>query len=141
MDSNGHCSSPIPNIPSSATGCSAYCEVKLTKILGQEIPFEEGSCQGGTTCAVASGRSVSITNTYGVNTNVGGSVSGDIGNDISGILKSVINVGASYSYSQTIGYSTIILNSKDLNDTTCGYWTFIPYFIKSVSLSFISSPC
>lgn len=34
----GHCASTIPNIPNKE-GCSAYCEVRLTKRFGQEMPI------------------------------------------------------------------------------------------------------
>ncbi|KUJ23341.1 uncharacterized protein LY89DRAFT_635605 [Mollisia scopiformis] len=126
LDSKGHCSSPIPNIPENA-GCTAYCEIKLTPIFGQEIPFADGSCQSSTTCYMSTGQSVVVTNTYTVNVDV----SINAGEDPLKTLTSAINIGATYSYSKSVGYETTEVHRMPLNATACGYWTFIPYLFNS----------
>lgn len=130
LDSNGHCSTNLPNIPD-GSGCNAYCEVKLTPIFGQEVPFMDGACQSSTSCTISTGQSITITNTYSVNVNV----LGTSGEDVSKTLTSAFDVGASYSYSKSIGYTTTEVSNRVLNETTCGYWTFIPYLFKYVPTS------
>ncbi|PQE28506.1 Zinc-finger double domain-containing protein [Rutstroemia sp. NJR-2017a WRK4] len=126
LDSSGHCSKTIPNVPGSQ-GCTAYCEIKLVAGYGQEVPIMDGACQAGTTCAVSEGQSVTVTNTYTISTNVGlGS-----GSDVAKLLTASFDLGASYSWSKSIGYTTTESFTKTLDDKTCGYWTFIPYVLTS----------
>jgi hypothetical protein len=133
LDSSGHCSKPIPNVPGSA-GCTAYCEIRVTAEYGQEVPIMDGSCQSGTTCSVSEGQSVTITNGYSINLGI----TGGAGSDLSKTLTASFNIGASYSWSKSVGYTTTETFSKTLDDKTCGYWTFIPYLITYVFRSLYS---
>ncbi|PQE15645.1 Cerebellar degeneration-related antigen protein [Rutstroemia sp. NJR-2017a BBW] len=126
LDSSGHCSKPIPNVPGDA-GCTAYCEIRVTAEYGQEVPIMDGSCQSGTTCSVSEGQSVTITNGYSINLGI----TGGAGSDLSKVLTASFNIGASYSWSKSVGYTTTETFSKTLDDKTCGYWTFIPYLMTS----------
>ncbi|TGO64028.1 hypothetical protein BCON_0009g00370 [Botryotinia convoluta] len=126
LDSSGHCSNAIPNVPGKQ-GCTGYCEIKLTAGYGQEVPIMDGSCQSGTTCSVSQGQSVTVTNGYSINIGTGLGT----GKEISKMLTQGFNIGASYSWSQSIGYTTTETFSKTLDGKTCGYWTFIPYLMTS----------
>ncbi|KAI9649374.1 hypothetical protein NHQ30_001949 [Ciborinia camelliae] len=130
VDSSGHCSRPIPNIPGKQ-GCTGYCEMELTVVYGQEVPIMDGSCQAGTTCQISQGQSVTVTNGYSISVGIGMGT----GKDITEMLTSSFNIGASYSWSQSVGYTTTETFSKTLDDKTCGYWTFIPYLMKYVAPS------
>jgi hypothetical protein len=127
VDSSGHCSKPIPNVPGNE-GCNAYCEIRVTIGYGQEIPFMDGSCQSGTTCTVSKGQSVTITNGYSINLGI----TGGGGEELSKALTASFDIGASYSWSKSVGYTTTEQWQINLDDKTCGYWTFIPYLVEYV---------
>ena len=112
-------------------GCDSYCEQTLEAIYGREVPFHVGVCQNATTCLVANGESITYTNTYTVDVGITGSSKRDElverGEDPASILTAAFNIGASYSWSKSVGYTTTTTFSKTLDAKTCGYWTFIPY--------------
>lgn len=95
-------------------------------------------CQNGTTCAVALGETVTITNTYTVSLNFHLGTKRDEYSLIERQapasaapgLTGAIDIGASYSYSKSVAYSVTTTQTKELDAKTCGYWTFIPYFMK-----------
>ncbi|RDL36987.1 uncharacterized protein BP5553_04420 [Venustampulla echinocandica] len=125
VDKDGHCPN-INRIPG-REGCSAYCELTLSKGYGQEIPFHQGYCQAKTTCSVANSESVATTQTWSVNANIGMGT----GEEVSKALSAVFNIGASYSQSKTLTYTVTTTQSKELGKNQCGYWTFIPFVMES----------
>ncbi|KAF4635845.1 hypothetical protein G7Y89_g2254 [Cudoniella acicularis] len=125
LDKSGNCQN-IPGIPGNA-GCTSYCELTLSKGFGQEVPFAQGWCQGGTTCGVALAQSVTTTQTWTISIGSGMSSTADL----SKLLTSTFNIGASYSISKSLSYTTTVSHSKDLAAGVCGYWTFVPYVMNS----------
>jgi hypothetical protein len=117
-------------------GCDSYCEQSLTAIYGREIPFHVGVCQNATTCSVANGEGVTITNTYTVNIGFSGSSKRDEEisrrDDPASIFTAAFDIGASYSWSKAVSYTTTTTFTKVLDGNTCGYWTFIPYYTTYV---------
>jgi hypothetical protein len=53
------------------------------------------------------------------------------GDEISKALTGAFDIGASYSWSKTLTYTTSTLHTKELPEGSCGYWTFIPYVMTS----------
>jgi hypothetical protein len=45
-------------------------------------------------------------------------------------LAATFEVGASFSFSQSVAYSTTVSLEKTLNETVCGYWTFVPKLVE-----------
>jgi len=80
---------------------------------GQEVPFANSACEGESSCDIRAKQEVTVTNTYEIISN----------------LEQVFNAGASYSYSKAITYGTDQKHTEDLNGSSCGYWTFIPYMM------------
>ncbi|TVY64332.1 hypothetical protein LSUE1_G007533 [Lachnellula suecica] len=137
LDSNGHCSAGIGVMPGD-NGCDSYCEQTLTAVYGREVPFHVGVCQNATTCLVATGETVTYTNTYTIDIGFTGSSTKrdeeepiSRRDDAASIFTAAFNIGASYSWSKSVGYTTTTTFSKTLDGTTCGYWTFIPYLTTS----------
>jgi hypothetical protein len=126
LDSSGHCRG-IPNVPG-AQGCTSYCEMTLSKGYGQEVPFHRGYCQDQTKCTVDTSESVSTTQTWTVEmkSELG------TGESVSKALTGGFNIGASYSWSKTLTYTTSTQNQKVLKENQCGYWTYIPYVMEYV---------
>lgn len=124
-------------------GCDSYCEQTLEAIYGREVPFTVGVCQNATTCLVATGETVTYTSTYTIDIGFTGTgkrdeelVARDEGAEISArdgdpasVFTAAFNIGASYSWSKSVGYTTTTTFSKTLDAKTCGYWTFIPYLM------------
>lgn len=141
LDSNGHCSAPLPGVPSKA-GCLAYCEVRLTMEYGQEVPFHIGTCDENTTCTIANQEQVTVTNTYQINTGISFKPrkrrdlsattfhARDEAADEATELEVTFNAGASYSYSKAVTYGVTSGQQKTLGNNQCGYWTFIPYMME-----------
>lgn len=139
LDSKGHCSAYLPGTPDSKGKCLAYCEVRLTMFYGQEVPFEDAACQAESSCSISPSQSITVTNTYSFN--VGASISQrDLSDplyarDDSSLLSSLkasFDAGASYSWSESVTYSTSQGFTENLNTTSCGYWTFVPYVMEQV---------
>jgi hypothetical protein len=135
LDSSGHCSATIPNVPGSH-GCTAYCELTLAVGYGQEVPITEGSCQELTSCVVTTGQSVTVTHSYSISTKVGLSST----DNLVDILTSAFELGASYSWSKAIAYTVTTSHTETLKANQCGYWTFIPY-VMTYALPPHSLPC
>lgn len=145
LDSAGHCSAKVPMDPSQ-TDCTCYCEIRLTMRYGQEVPFQEGTCEASTTCTISANQAITITNTYTINGSVqlkkreegdddedeeevGKSLAArDSGEGIE--LQAAFTIGASYSWSKSVTYGNTEAQAKTLNATECGYWTFIPYMME-----------
>ncbi|KAF4616261.1 hypothetical protein G7Y89_g15145 [Cudoniella acicularis] len=124
-DGNGHCMSGIPDDPSPE--CTGYCEMSISKGYAQEVPIYKGYCQEKTTCSYQNSETVSTSQTWTVQATLGmGS-----GDDISKALTGTFNAGASYSWSQTLSYTTGVGSQKTLGAGQCGYWTFIPFQMTS----------
>jgi hypothetical protein len=103
-----------------------YCEVRLTVTYGQEVPYTDGYCPKGTGCSISKGTSVSFTNTYTVN----GGVTLSKRDDADPLaLKAAFNLGASYSFSESITHTTTTELNQPIDPNNCGYWTFIPYLM------------
>jgi hypothetical protein len=141
LNSAGHCTGKI-SMDVAQTGCTAYCEVRLTMTYGQEVPFHEGTCEAGTTCMINANEAITVTNTYTINAGISLGKRGEVqegvkvlagrGEDTTSMLKASFDLGASYSWSESVTYGNAETQSKPLNDTTCGYWTFIPYMMGYV---------
>lgn len=120
-------------------GCDSYCEQTLEASYGREVPFHVGVCQNATTCLVANGESVTYTNTYSIDIGLTGTGKRDElmerDDDPASVLTAAFNIGASYSWSKSVGYTTTTTFSKTLDSKTCGYWTFIPYLTVYVAIS------
>jgi len=108
-------------------GCNSYCEMSLAKGYGQEIPFKHGFCQGGISCNVGESESVATTQSWSIS--IGSGMTS--GESVSKALTGAFDIGASYSWSQTLTYTTSTLHTKELPEGSCGYWTFIPYVMTS----------
>ena len=106
---------------------------------GKEVRFTSGYCDAGDPCTITKGTSVTYTNQY----TISGSINFGLKkrNDSSSIslskrdaspvqIKASFNIGASYSYSEAIGYSTSVTHGRADGDVGCGYWTFIPYIMS-----------
>ncbi|TVY34561.1 hypothetical protein LOCC1_G007816 [Lachnellula occidentalis] len=134
LDSDGHCTSGISTMPGD-NGCDSYCEQTLEAIYGREVPFHVGVCQNATTCLVANGEAVTYTNTYTVDVGLKRKRDDLIEqrgeSSLADILTAAFNIGASYSWSKSVAYTTTTTFSKTLDGATCGYWTFIPYLTIS----------
>ncbi|TVY57061.1 hypothetical protein LCER1_G001922 [Lachnellula cervina] len=137
LDKHGHCSSGIETMPGK-NGCDSYCEQTLEASYGREVPFHVGVCQNATTCLVANGESVTYTNTYSIDIGLTGTGKRDElmerDDDPASVLTAAFNIGASYSWSKSVGYTTTTTFSKTLDSKTCGYWTFIPYLTVSCGI-------
>ncbi|KAM0804461.1 hypothetical protein BDR22DRAFT_885714 [Usnea florida] len=124
VDSNGNC--PVGEYTASS-GCVSYCEAKVEWFFGPEVPYSETQCQANSTCTFATAQSITVTNTYELNfgfTLGGGGDEGD--------LSAAFNLGASYSYSKSVGTTRTITQPRPSNSLQyCGYWTFLPYYITS----------
>jgi len=113
---------------------------------GQEVSFEDSACLKETSCSLTTSYSITVTNAYLFNAGVSVS-SRDLSNQLSArntitdradfsnsslmsSLKAAFNAGASCSESKAIQYGV----SEGFTENTAsifGYWTFIPYAIKS----------
>jgi hypothetical protein len=140
---SGSCSPNIPKTPGKA-GCTAYCEMSLSLGYGEEIPVPKGYCGDQTTCPWQESKTVTTTQTWEVNTKVGLSTRSDEG----GLLKASFDIGASYSYSKALSYTTGSGSSKILGPGQCGckykedFEVFLPVlFTACVSLHSISRIC
>jgi len=92
---------------------------------GQERPYSNSACTENTTCNLSTAESVTITNSYAVNVGLSGGA--DI---LSGTIKAAFDIGATYTYSEALGYTVTTAKGKDLTANQCGYWTFIPYLLE-----------
>ena len=133
----------MPKDATGSQGCTAYCEQNISKSYGREVPFSAGSCEAFDECTLSIGASVTYTNQYATN----GSLNFDLKNrHTSSIslskrdnspsianLKASFDIGASYSYSESLRYSASVEHNRGVNDPGCGYWTFIPYIIEYAS--------
>ncbi|TGO52702.1 hypothetical protein BOTNAR_0316g00090 [Botryotinia narcissicola] len=54
-----------------------------------------------------------------------------IGGAVAKVLESAFDIGASYTFSKTLTYSDTAGSKITLKENECGYWTFIPYVLKS----------
>jgi len=97
--------------------------LSLSKGYGQEIPFNQGYCASSSSCSVANSISVSTTQTW----TISGAADLGIGDEILEALTSSFNLGASWSESKTLTYTTTTQHSKTTEANQCGYWTFVPY--------------
>jgi hypothetical protein len=92
---------------------------------GQERPYSNSACKENTSCQLSTAESVTITNSYAVNVGLSGTA------DIpSSTIKSTFNIGATYTYSDALGYTVTNAQTKTLTANECGYWTFIPYLLE-----------
>lgn len=151
MDEDGTCSSHVKE----ATGtdqCTGYCEVRNYYSYGREIRFDEfGTCRAHQECSFTSTNSLTVTQTFEVNTGVkfgkrdsegalikrGSEAEAlKIGFDLvisSSLLLSVVLCeagidnccqGASYSFSVAKQTSSgIRLDRPEGTQNNCGYWT------------------
>jgi len=123
LDSSGSCSGNIPKTPS--PGCTAYCEMSLAMGYGEEIPIPEGYCGDQTpNCPWQASKTVSNTQTWEVNTNLGLSTREEAVPESAApegaALTASFTVGASYSYSKTLSYTTSAGAGKILGPGQCG---------------------
>jgi hypothetical protein len=150
LDKNGHCSAEIPTNPGKQ-GCTAYCEQSLALKYGQEVPFDNSWCRSGETCSITKGMSVTTTQTWEINTSIGfkkrdglaelediqyinprnADIEARDGGEDADALKATFNLGASYSFSQSVTYTETVGKSQVMNATKCGYYTFVPYVLES----------
>lgn len=92
---------------------------------GQEVPIPKSYCGGQSTCSWQSSITVSTTQTWTVNTNVGlGTREEAPAGDAA--LTASFDVGASYSYSKTLSYTTGNGDAKQLGTNQCGCKYCIP---------------
>ncbi|RDL39106.1 uncharacterized protein BP5553_03446 [Venustampulla echinocandica] len=155
VNKDGHCSKPIADFHAPEHSCLGFCEDTISAEYGPEQPFRGGACQNGTTCSVAEGDSVTITNSFTVSASVSLGRRDADGNEVeeevilergqglvedglvkrdaappASSFKAGFDFGASYTWSKSIGYTLTNTKSKTLDEKTCGYWTFIPYVMK-----------
>jgi hypothetical protein len=108
LDANGHCSGAINSIPGDA-GCSAYCEVRLTMTYGEEVPYPGSACEGpyddtaNITCTISTGSTVTVTNSAAFNVGVTLSRRDSAASAVQ--LKAAFNLGASYTWSESVSYA------------------------------------
>jgi hypothetical protein len=123
-----NCDAPCPGVSSEDNSftCVGYCQARSSWFPGPEEPFQNSACTSGDACTLATGKTTTITNTYTIN--VGGSGT-EVG---AGALTSAFNFGASYSWSKAVGYTTTQTHTRDADQTatTCGYFTFVPYYMS-----------
>ncbi|ORY02197.1 hypothetical protein BCR34DRAFT_493308, partial [Clohesyomyces aquaticus] len=127
LNNDGYCKDAIRDVSQDnpgGSGCTAYCELRLTKKFGQEVPVTSGTCGEETDCSIAKGETVTYTSTYEINVGVSD-------DSLADILKASFTAGASWSFSKSISYSTTAARKKKLETNECGYWTFIPFIIES----------
>jgi hypothetical protein len=131
---NGVCQNAIPTTPGNA-GCAAYCEIRIAKIYGQEVPYPNSNCnndlgaKGNISCTISNG--ISISKTY--TTTIDGSVSlkkRDEASESPAELEAAFSVGASYSWSTSIVYTTTSGQTAKISPGVCLYWTFIPWLME-----------
>jgi hypothetical protein len=57
------------------------------------------------------------------------------------LLKAGFELGATYSFSKSLGYTVSEAKTQPLEKDQCGYWTFVPYTISSHSVALpVSDP-
>lgn len=127
---NTKCASSLTS-PSSCTqrmssneDCVAYCEQYLYWFFGPEVPFHGSNCLADEPCTFAGAKSVAVENGYSFDAGISVKIP-------SKSLEAAFNIGASYTYSITKTTSQILTLTRPDNSTgECGYWTFLPYYIK-----------
>ena len=110
--------------------CASYCQKTVSWNYGYEVPFSGSRCDRYDLCTIAETKSVSFTNEYSFE--IGGSL-GTLrkraAEDLD-ILKAAFNFGSTWSWSETVTNATAITHTRpDNQNDTCGYWTFVPYYI------------
>jgi hypothetical protein len=105
---------------------------------GPEQMWPNAFCHTGEVCTVSSGQSKSFTYTWTINggINVGLRKKYLSLNQISkredgilDLLKAAVDVGMSYSWSDTYTYSSTTTYTSNAAADGCGYWTFVPYMV------------
>ena len=123
VDRNGNC--PVAS-GHTRNGCTTYCEAEVQWFFGQEVPFDDAQCSAYSTCTFSQAYEVTVTNTYEFD----GGISLKIQSAKS--LESAFNVGASYSYSISKSTTEMLKQTRPRSTLAyCGYWTFLPYYIRS----------
>ncbi|KAI9699963.1 MAG: hypothetical protein M1836_002497 [Candelina mexicana] len=106
------------------SNCLAYCEQYLLWWFSKEVPIPNSRCQSGATCTLATLKSVAITNGY--------TLEGGISGKSESQIELAFNFGASYTYSETSTTAqTLTASRPNRTQDSCGYWTFMPYYIRS----------
>lgn len=94
--------------------------MSLTMGYGEEIPIPQGYCGDQTpSCPWQASKTVSTTQTWEVNTNLGLSTREEVVPEDAALTAS-FSVGASYSYSKSLSYTTGTGASKALGPGQCG---------------------
>lgn len=136
MDKNGDCTSPIGQFPGDS-GCTAYCEQRITMSYGQERPFTGAYCSDTDTCSVSTGEQFQFTEQWSINAgiNVGkrdlNSNSLVKRDDVSvDVIKASLTLGATYTWSKSYTYTESTGHQQNATPNVCGYWTFVPYMME-----------
>lgn len=143
LDSNGDCSTgnyatgPAYNLTTGRpTSCVLYCEAKVQWFYGQEVPYSGTECAANESCTFSNAETVSVTNTW---TFEGGINLGSSGDDDP--LEAAFNLGASYSYAITKSTTQTLTQPRPpLTLASCGYWTFLPFYIQYVIFPALKAP-
>lgn len=107
--------------------CVAYCEQFLYWFFGSEVPYPNSHCEANETCTFSTADTFAIMNSY----TFAGGITATTG---IGALKLAFNLGATYTYSTTITTSQTVTSTRPENSSdSCGYWTFLPYFVMQAS--------
>ncbi|KAI0003421.1 hypothetical protein F4779DRAFT_601987 [Xylariaceae sp. FL0662B] len=110
--------------PEAPYNCNVYCERNLLWHYGKEIPFDSSRCGKGSECRLDEGMTVQVAE------------STTVGAPFIGFSGAVFQAGASFTWSKSKSTSNLIARTKPqdrLND--CGYWTFVPYMVKSCGVN------
>ncbi|KAI1081501.1 hypothetical protein F5B20DRAFT_536230 [Whalleya microplaca] len=110
--------------PEEPHNCNVYCERNLIWHHGKEIPFDNSRCGKGSECRLDEGMTVQVTESF------------TIGAPFLGWSKATFQAGASFTWSESKSTTNYIARTKPkdrLND--CGYWTFVPYMVKSCGIN------
>ncbi|KAL9125960.1 MAG: hypothetical protein Q9217_004904, partial [Psora testacea] len=100
-----------------ADDCEVYCEIRQRFFYDQEQPVNNGYCHGPLTCTVTTAQTRTWTK----------SGTGNIGVSLLKVLNIGITGGLSFAEANMVLTSTSI----NLNDTSCGYFTFLPQLHES----------